>query len=174
MDALNVEIKARCKNISRVRTILLEENARFVGLDHQIDTYFSVPNGRLKLRQGNIENALIHYRRDDIHGPKQSQVKFYKLSKADELCDLLQHALTVRTIVDKEREIYFVGNVKFHLDQVKGLGDFVEIEAIDESGIYSADDLLQQCTEYMGKFDIQDQDLISTSYSDMLPSSSQE
>ena len=171
MDALNVEIKAKCRNISHIREILSKENARFIGLDHQIDTYFSVPNGRLKLRQGNIENALIHYQRDNIQGPKESQVKFYRLSKADELNDILKHALSILTVVDKQREIYFISNVKFHLDQVKGLGDFVEIEAIDDSGIYSAQDLQQQCTGYMEKFNIQQQDLISTSYSDMLPGS---
>jgi predicted adenylyl cyclase CyaB len=171
MDALNVEIKARCKNISHIREILLGEKAKFIGLDHQVDTYYSVPNGRLKLRQGKIENALIHYQRDNIQGPKQSQVKFYRLSKADELNDILQHALAILTVVDKKREIYFIGNVKFHLDQVKGLGNFVEIEAIDDSGVYTAQELQQQCTGYMEKFNIQQQDLISTSYSDMLPGS---
>ena len=54
---------------------------------------------------------------------------------------------------------------------MKGLGNFVEIEAIDDSGVYTAQELQQQCTGYMEKFNIQQQDLISTSYSDMLPGS---
>ena len=167
MDALNIEIKAKCRNIGAIREILLAENARFVGLDHQIDTYYAVPNGRLKLRQGNIEKALIHYQRANIQGPKESQVKFYRLPKASELSDILQNALGVLTVVDKKREIYFIENVKFHLDQVKGLGEFVEIEAIDETGRYSSDDLQKQCVGYMNQFGIQQHDLISKSYSDM-------
>ena len=58
---LNVEIKAKCSDPKRVRNILESKGAEYRGLDHQIDTYFRVPNGRLKLREGNIENALIFY-----------------------------------------------------------------------------------------------------------------
>ncbi|HFD33211.1 MAG TPA: CYTH domain-containing protein, partial [Gammaproteobacteria bacterium] len=46
----------------------------------------------------------------------------------------LTAALGIFKIVDKQRRIYFIGNVKFHIDEVKGLGSFVEIEAIDEDG----------------------------------------
>ncbi|NDC79066.1 MAG: adenylate cyclase, partial [Chitinophagia bacterium] len=56
---LNVEIKARCGDPSGIRKFLLNQGADFIGTDHQRDTYFHVPTGRLKLRRGNIENALI-------------------------------------------------------------------------------------------------------------------
>lgn len=58
-----IEIKARCLDQDKVRNILIGENADFKGKDHQIDTYFNVHNGRLKLREGTIENNLIHYER---------------------------------------------------------------------------------------------------------------
>ena len=63
MDFLSLEIKARCPDPGRIRAILKAQKARFQGLDPQSDTYFRVPSGRLKLREGNIENALIHYKR---------------------------------------------------------------------------------------------------------------
>lgn len=56
---LNVEIKAKCSDPQRIRDILESHGAEHKGLDHQIDTYFRVQNGRLKLREGDIENFLI-------------------------------------------------------------------------------------------------------------------
>ncbi len=61
MQHLNIEIKARTTRQAEIRSMLKNNNAEFKGTDHQIDTYFHVPNGRLKLREGNIENHLIHY-----------------------------------------------------------------------------------------------------------------
>ena len=58
MEKINIEIKARCKDLSRIRKILESRNARYIGKDHQIDTYFKVAQGRLKLREGKIENYL--------------------------------------------------------------------------------------------------------------------
>ncbi len=66
------------------------------------------------------------------------------------------------------RSIYFIDNVKFHIDEVKGLGAFVEIEAINTSGDISENDLLKQCAYYMEILEIAEQDLLPFSYSDML------
>jgi adenylate cyclase class 2 len=58
MTHVNVEIKARCDELDRIRNILKELRADFKGTDHQIDTYFRVPSGRSKVREGDIENYL--------------------------------------------------------------------------------------------------------------------
>jgi adenylate cyclase class 2 len=79
MSHIIIEIKAKCADHEPIRQILLEKGADFRGTDHQIDTYFKVPNGRLKLREGNIENTLIHYERENEEGPKQSNVTLYEL-----------------------------------------------------------------------------------------------
>jgi adenylate cyclase, class 2 len=167
MRKINLEIKARCGNPEVVRDVLRERQAKFAGLDQQRDTYFRVPAGRLKLRQGNIENALIYYRRPDQAGPKESDVLLHPVTAGDELRALLTAALGVLVTVEKRREIYYVGNVKFHLDQVSGLGGFVEIEACGEPDA-SRDALLAQCREYMRLLHIADSDLIDRSYSDLL------
>ena len=57
MSVLNIEIKAKCQNVEAIRKILLQSKAIFKGEDHQVDTYFEIPTGRLKLREGNIERA---------------------------------------------------------------------------------------------------------------------
>ena len=165
---LNIEIKARTRNAAGIRSILQAENADFRGTDHQIDSYFRVPEGRLKLREGNIENSLIFYRRPDQEGPKASEIHLYRPGAADPaLKEVLVAALGIWKVVDKQREIYFIDNVKFHLDQVAGLGEFVEIEAIDTDGSIGEAQLRAQCAHYMQLFGIPDADLIEHSYSDM-------
>ena len=70
MSFLNVEIKAKCRDAGFIRDYLLSNGAEFKGIDEQTDTYFNVSVGRLKLREGNIENNLIYYERSDQPGPK--------------------------------------------------------------------------------------------------------
>ena len=166
MRHVNIEIKARCADPDKIRGLLRSRGARFAGADHQIDTYFQVPQGRLKLREGNIENALIFYERPDQKGPKRSDVVMAATTPQPPIKEVLARALGVRVIVDKQREIYFLGNIKFHIDQVHGLGSFVEIEAIgtDENRV----ELLRQCKEYLALFGISEPALIEGSYSDLL------
>ena len=172
MGRLNVEIKARCDRPEQVRDVLRRLGADFRGLDRQVDTYFCCPRGRLKLRQGDIENALIHYERADEAGPKTARVLLYRLgdrAEADALKEILAAALGVRIVVAKQREIYFVANVKFHVDHVGSLGRFVEIEAIDDAdGLLGRDALCAQCRRYMALLSIRPADLLEGSYSDMV------
>ena len=169
MPHLNVEIKAKCADPQQLHQKMEAYGARYVGLDHQIDTYFRVPNGRLKLRQGSIEENLIHYHRSNQSGPKASDVQLYKPGLAsNDLKEALQRALGILVVVDKQRHIYFVDNVKFHIDVVQGLGSFVEIEAIDVDGNLGHAHLQQQCDHFMQDLHIQAEDLISVSYSDLI------
>ena len=165
----NIEIKARCADASFIRNYLQQHNAAFKGTDFQTDTYFNVNNGRLKLRQGNIENSLIYYNRENKAGPKLSEVTLYPVSNNS---DVLKKALTqangIKVEVKKKREIYFIDNVKFHIDEVEGLGSFVEIEAIDVDGSKGLELIQQQCDFYMNALQIKEEDLLTMSYSDML------
>ncbi len=167
MSHLIVEIKAKCAYAERIRTMLHSENARFHGRDHQIDTYFQAPHGRLKLREGNIENNLIHYHRNNQAGPKLSEVSLHSVANSASLKAVLTAGMEVLTVVDKERDIYFIDNVKFHIDQVQGLGAFVEIEAIDMDGTLGEAKIRKQCEHYLQLFGIPKEDLIDVSYSDM-------
>lgn len=167
MSHINMEIKAHCANPDQVRAILHQRKADFKGVDRQTDTYFNAPTGRLKLRQGDIENSLIYYRRPDEAGPKEARVYLYPVADGEALKQLLAAALGIIRVVKKQREIYFISNVKFHIDAVEGLGEFVEIEAIDAVGRLGRPRLLRQCREYMELFGISQDDLVRGSYSDM-------
>ena len=81
---LNVEIKATCHDLEKIRQKLTTMNADFIGLDKQTDTYFNVVKGRLKLREGNIENNLIFYDRENKAGPKKSNFQLLKIQRSPE------------------------------------------------------------------------------------------
>jgi adenylate cyclase class IV len=169
VDNTIIEIKATCASVEETRRRLENAGAVLHGIDNQVDTYFFVSSGRLKLRQGLIENNLIHYGRENVAGPKLSQVtRCPTRATAAELRAVLSAALGVDTVVDKQREIYFHGNVKLHLDVVEGLGSFVEIEAIGEDGVPPIAELRRQCEDWMTILEINARDLCDRSYSDMV------
>lgn len=170
MEKLNMEIKAKCLDPERIEKKLLENNALYIGTDNQVDTYFNVPSGRLKLREGNIEQSLIFYQRPDASEVKGSMVEMTKLERNNGIKPVLQKALGLKIEVVKKRKIFFIDNVKFHIDHVGGLGSFVEIEAIFEGSgdELVAEQLKAQCHHYMEYLGIAPEDLIDRSYSDML------
>ncbi|RZT93396.1 adenylate cyclase [Ancylomarina subtilis] len=169
---INIEIKAHCRDLNKIREILKSHKADFKGVDHQIDTYFHSKNGRLKLREGNIENNLIHYEREDKQGCKESQFSLYKTETESGLKNILEKALGKKCVVEKDREIYFIENVKFHLDTVKNLGTFIEIEASNKDHNLTKDKLQEQSNFYIKLLQINAKDFISESYSDLLQQNS--
>lgn len=168
MPILNIEFKAKTNKLAALETLLQTHNPLFVGEDHQVDTYFNIQSGRLKLREGNIENALIHYEREDLAGAKSSHVLLYQHQPDRTLKEILVKTLGIKAVVDKIRKIYFINNVKFHFDTVEGLGTFVEVEAIDKDGSIGKEKLQAQCNEYAALFGIGSEDYCSLSYSDMI------
>ena len=167
--AKNIEIKARTNRHEFIRQILNEHQAEFVGTDHQIDQYYHVPHGRLKLRLGNIEKSLIYYDRPNTFEAKESNYSLYKSENLADIQLTLTQALGVLVTVDKQREIYFIKNAKIHLDTLEDLGTFVEIEIIDEVNKDDRFDSFEiQCQYYKDAFKIIDTDLIDRSYSDLI------
>lgn len=164
----NIEFKATTNRLEAAEQQLLTLAPRFVGEDHQIDTYFNVANGRLKLREGNIEHSLIYYERENTSDAKQSNVILYNHQPDKHLKALLEKVHGIKTVVDKKRKIYFIDNVKFHFDRVAGLGTFIEVEAIDTDGSISIEKLQEQCNYYAQFLGVQSSDYLAASYSDML------
>lgn len=163
-----IEFKARVPDPQKVEALLKSLHPVFKGEDQQVDTYFNSTEGRLKLREGNIENALIWYSRPNDRGPKKSEVLLYEPHPASHLKDMLLKANGVKVVVNKRRRIYFIDNVKFHFDDVMGLGQFIEVEAIDAAGDLGIEKLQSQCDHYAQLFGIKPEHYIDISYSDML------
>lgn len=166
MKILNFEFKARLRDEKRVRTVLKQVRARRVGTDHQVDTYFHVPSGRLKVREGRIENALIYYLRSNSSRARRSDVDIMLLPPRNSVRAILSGALGVVAAVDKRREIYFVRNVKIHLDRVRGLGKFMEVEAISRTGDLKK--IRAQARSFQKLFGILRSDIVGKSYADLV------
>lgn len=168
MGHLNVEFKARCRAPDAVLRTLHELGAQRVGTDEQTDVYYRADAGRLKLRRGSIENHLIHYERPDSAEPGESAVRLVPVGTGRDLDELLDAALRRDVVVVKRRQIFWLENVKVHVDEVDGLGSFLEVEAVDYDGTIGDQRLREQCATYRELFGVCDDDLEPRSYSDLL------
>lgn len=168
--ARNVEIKARVDDLQALRCRLGTLPIRAEEHLEQVDTFFRVARGRLKLREfadGSAE--LIYYERPDNLGAKLSEYERLPSLEPMRLKRVLTAALGVRGTVTKRRDVYLVGQTRIHLDTVDGLGTFLELEVVlgesdtPESGEAIAIDLL-------GALQIPPESLIRRAYIDILES----
>ena len=167
---INIEIKARCEDIERAEENLSAIYAGPAGTFHQKDTYFKVVRGRLKLRElGPDEGHLIYYKREDVPGPKRSDYKVAFTSDPEAMRGMLSELLGTWVEVEKTRQVWLWENVRIHLDDVKGLGRFVELEAVtDESGIVESH---RRVETLMRALEIRGEQLVEGSYGDLLADS---
>lgn len=169
MKFIDVEIKAKCFHPAKVEAFLINNNARFAGTDFQKDTYFKIPAGRLKIQQGNIENNLIFYDRNNQEGPKQSHFHLVPVTDPALIRITFGQSTRCKNHCWKEAKNILPQQYKVHIDEVTGLGCFLEIEAGNRfHPELSVETLYRQCPELMLHFDIREEDLIDNSYSDML------
>ncbi len=163
----NIEVKVKFAQLEAVEQTLLNKGARFVGTDFQTDKYYKIPNGRLKIRRGNIENQLIFYRRNESEDLKQSEIILLPID--DKLEFVLDNSLETAVVVKKARKIFFINNAKFHLDEVEGLGRFVEIEIIDATDSLPKTQLAADCEMYVTLLGLRNGGVfVPQSYSDLL------
>lgn len=173
MQMRNIEIKARIGDIeSAKRTAGSLCGGGPAALLHQVDTYFEVPAGRLKMREFddcNTQSELIYYERSNVSGPRSSDYLIELISDSQGLKSVLEAALGVTVVVRKTRTLYLYENTRIHLDEVDGLGTFIEFEYVmPEEG--SSADGEQTVRRLMRCFSIGEADLLEGSYSDMMMS----
>ncbi|HEX9653889.1 MAG TPA: class IV adenylate cyclase [bacterium] len=163
----NIEIKACCPDLAKAKAIAVHLGAQFGGELHQIDTYFQVKSGRLKLREINYqENQLIYYERPDEAGARLSNYHIYPVSDPDLLKALLTSALGILTVIEKRRVLYWLENVRIHLDRVKDMGDFIEFEGIVDDA-HRTLEVMQKVASLQNSFQILSSNLVRTSYADL-------
>jgi len=166
--ARNVEVKARARDLEAVRERVDQLSNGPGTLLEQEDVFFRVPKGRLKLRlQDAGRGQLIFYERPDCPGPKQCTYWLAGTDDPEGLRKVLSHAMDVVGTVRKHRTLYMVGQSRVHLDEVEGLGCFVEIEVVlredqsSEQGVAAA-------RELMRSLGIREDDLVEGAYLDLL------
>lgn len=162
----NIELKARKADLSLAVEVCAGLGARFVGDIRQVDTYFNVLHGRLKLREadpGRVE--LVQYFREDRPEARGCDYLLYPAST--EVKPLLANALGVMAVVSKVRRLYLWENVRIHLDTVERLGGFIEFEAVlDEE--HDDDDGHRKLEVLTEAFGLSRADICSLSYLDLV------
>jgi len=166
--ARNIEIKAHVADLSAVTAraaAIADEGPTEIRQD---DTFFACERGRLKLRAFSSEaGELIFYRRTDQEGPKESFYVRTPTSAPDSLREVLALAYGESGRVRKRRTLFMVGRTRIHLDEVEGLGDFLELEVVlqddepNDVGVREAESLMK-------KLHVDPSQLIDVAYVDLL------
>ena len=150
--ARNIEIKAR---LQEDQWAGMEATAARLGEGpaqlEQIDTFFQTHDGRLKLREfGDGTAELISYTRTNSAEPRLCRYQRFKVENPKQLKSMMEQSLGIQCVIEKQRLFYRVDQARVHLDEVKELGKFLEIEVVlrdeqlEEIGREIMDSLLDQ------------------------------
>jgi predicted adenylyl cyclase CyaB len=127
-----------------------------------------VLQGRLKLREfGDGTAELIYYERPDKAGPKTSKYMRTQISDAASIRQLLGQVLETKAVVTKRREVFLAGRTRIHLDEVDGLGTFVELEVVltDDEADSDGERIASVLMERLG---VRQEHLVERAYIDLL------
>jgi adenylate cyclase class 2 len=165
----NVELKARDPEPARSLRRCRELGAIDAGTLHQRDTYFTVPHGRLKLREQEPgPSVLLQYVRADKAEARTSNYILVEIADSAGLTQALADSLGIACVVEKERRLFlWEETVRVHIDRVKGLGDFIEIEAVAPAGS-SLEREREQVERLRLLLEIDRSRLVASSYADLL------
>ena len=164
----NIEIKARCTDPARQHALAAKLADAPPTTLRQQDTFFPCATGRLKLRQlASDRGELIAYQRADVAGTKQSDYLLAHTTDPAALRATLAAALGTGTVVTKTRLLYLAGQTRIHLDEVEGLGSFLELEVVLAPG-QSPGEGHRVAREIMQQLEVGEADLIVGAYADLL------
>jgi predicted adenylyl cyclase CyaB len=169
---MNIEWKAQAHDPGRQRELAERLAGGPPELLEQTDTFFNAPRGRLKLRQlAPDRGELIIYERPDQTEPKSTIYSITRTTEPAALREVLAQALGVRGEVRKRRWLFLVGQSRIHLDEVEGLGIFLEVEVVLQPGqsVAEAERIAQGLRRAL---DVLDDDLLQGAYLDLLERSS--
>ncbi|MBZ0199157.1 MAG: class IV adenylate cyclase [Ignavibacteriaceae bacterium] len=160
----NLEIKVPVKSLSSIKKKLNKIDAEYAGTLNQTDIYYKIKKGLLKLRIENGKSQLIQYFRDEKSKDRWSDYRILELS-SDNAEEFLAGLFSAEVTVKKERKLYWYKNTRIHLDKVKGLGTFLELETKLTSGKKDARDRFNFLIKHL-QLDVNNQ--IRKSYRDSL------
>ena len=167
MPSKNLEFKAKCDSLDVLRQRAVALKAEYCRTMHQIDTYFNVPKGRLKLREVDAETTaqLVYYERPDAAASRYSNYQLCDIPQPAAFKAMMSETLGVMVVVEKQRELWMFGETRIHLDEVVNLGQFLELETVirnqTEAEAQAEHQLVREGLQ------VKADELISVSYSDI-------
>lgn len=125
----NLEYKAELRDPTLARLIIQQGRSLYVGTFDQVDTYFHISDGRLKRRvcEGEPIEWILYHRSNQL----EPRVSRFSIFSEEEARTRYGQALpAVRAVVRKRRQLWLHRAIRIHLDEVEGLGRFIELEAM--------------------------------------------
>lgn len=162
---VNLEIKIPVEDLSRLIKIVKKRGGRKIYSSRQVDVYYKLKDGRLKVRNSSGEKSVIFYRRVEDGTERWSDFKVIPVQNPLEWINFFDNFLERLVVVDKHRTLYHLFNTRIHFDKIKGLGNFVELETKVVNGKLKAKKEFQSVMKLL---DLNIKDQILNSYSDMI------
>lgn len=164
----NIEIKAALNNRARAEAVAVRLSDKGPETICQEDIFFRCHGARLKLRIfGPARGELIRYERSAVADARSSRYLIARTADPETLKEILTKTLGVTGLVKKTRTLYLIGQTRVHLDEVEGLGSFLELEVVLRNGQSEAEGKAI-AQSLMSSFGIDKQQLIAEAYVDLL------
>lgn len=164
----NIEIKAVLHNWSAAEAVASRLSAQAPQIINQQDFFFCCNGARLKLRiLSSDRGELIRYERSNSAEPRRSCYLIARTQDPKTLLEILSSTLKVTAVVKKRRTLYLIGQTRIHLDEVEGLGDFLEVEVVLRPE-QSESEGKRIATELMAEFGLKREEFIGMAYVDCL------
>jgi predicted adenylyl cyclase CyaB len=164
----NVEIKAFLRDPSRAEQIASRLSGASGEVIYQVDTFFPSEQGRLKLRiLASDSGELILYQRPDLAPARTSRYTIARTSDPRNLLEILSATLGSTGTVTKTRRLFLVGQTRVHIDEIEGLGNFLELEVVLAPG-QSESEGQRIAEQLLSEFGIAPHELIAEAYIDLL------
>ncbi len=163
--ALNLELKIEVKSHDEMIKLINKNSGCFIKTLNQKDTYYKFDKGLLKLREQNGEFELVKYHRNEKEGERWSEYSLLYL-KGENVEKYLNDIFIIETIVEKERQLYIYENTRIHLDTVKNLSKFLELETVVKN--ISKEDAVAEFNAVVDFLDLDIENQIRKSYRDLM------
>ncbi len=160
----NLELKVPVHSFRKIKKILIGLKAKYEGLLNQKDVYYKNSRGLLKLRIQNGRQSIIYYDRDETSKNRWSNYEYLVLSGGNAE-SFFKKIFNVTAVVEKKRQLFLYDNTRIHLDEVKGLGKFIELETLVINGKADAKRRFDNTVKILG-LDARSQ--IKKSYGDLI------
>jgi len=162
---VNLEIKVPVEDFSKLIKIVKKRGGKKIYSSRQVDVYYKLKDGRLKVRNSSGEKSVIFYKRVEDGSERWSNFKVIQVENPREWINFFDNFLERLVVVDKHRTLYHLFNTRIHFDKIKGLGNFVELETkVVNNKIKAKIEFLV----IMQLLDLNPENQILNSYSDMI------
>lgn len=162
---VNLEIKVPVKSLSQFVSIVEKAGGERIYSSRQIDIYYKLNNGRLKIRDSSGEKSIIFYRRVEDGTERWSEFEVIKVDNPKIWVKFFDKFLDRLVVVDKYRTLYHLFNTRIHFDKVKGLGNFIELETKVTDGKHKA---RKEFQKIINMLELETDKQILSSYSDLM------